>query len=215
MRKSKGIGPYLLHSGGLLDQSSHANCCPSSNSCSARMPESESGILFLARTSPASSRTQISWWASAQSTPTNITWSPPLVDCSEPGGQRRRPNGMDQCSWHDVPPALSVNLTDWLGHDLGRVRSGSLVSHLGRVASAVARVSSNFGPSSPCGLVPLPRSLLSSPTTLVRVNSVNRSPYEYRLCRQGEPLGQSTPVREGTTEIRRVVPASACSSCEK
>ena len=26
---------------------------------------------------------------------------------------------MDQCSWHDTPPALSVNLTDWLGHDLG------------------------------------------------------------------------------------------------
>lgn len=122
---------------------------------------------------------------------------------------------MDQCSRHDTPPAISVNLTDWLGHDLGRVRSGSLASHLGRVASAVARVSSNFGRSSLCGLVPLPRSLVSSPTTLVRVNSVNRSPYEYRLCRQGEPLGQSTPVREGTTEIRRVVPASACSSCEK
>ena len=25
---------------------------------------------------------------------------------------------MDQCSWHDTPPAFSVNLTDWLGHDL-------------------------------------------------------------------------------------------------
>ena len=26
---------------------------------------------------------------------------------------------MDQCSWHDTPPAFSVNLTDRLGHDLG------------------------------------------------------------------------------------------------
>ena len=26
---------------------------------------------------------------------------------------------MDQCSWHDTPPAFSVNLTDWLGRDLG------------------------------------------------------------------------------------------------
>ncbi len=25
---------------------------------------------------------------------------------------------MDQCSWHDTPPAFSVNLTNWLGHDL-------------------------------------------------------------------------------------------------
>jgi hypothetical protein len=25
---------------------------------------------------------------------------------------------MDQCSRHDTPPAFSVNLTDWLGHDL-------------------------------------------------------------------------------------------------
>ncbi len=35
--------------------------------------------------------------------------------------QRARGNGgnlMEQCSWHDTPPAFSVNLTDWLGHDL-------------------------------------------------------------------------------------------------
>ncbi len=25
---------------------------------------------------------------------------------------------MDQCSWHDTPSAFSVDLTDWLGHDL-------------------------------------------------------------------------------------------------
>jgi hypothetical protein len=25
---------------------------------------------------------------------------------------------MDQCSRHDTPPALSVSLTNWLGHDL-------------------------------------------------------------------------------------------------
>jgi hypothetical protein len=25
---------------------------------------------------------------------------------------------MDQCSWHDTPPAISVNLTNWSGHDL-------------------------------------------------------------------------------------------------
>ncbi len=25
---------------------------------------------------------------------------------------------MDQCSWHGTPRAFSVNLTNWLGHDL-------------------------------------------------------------------------------------------------
>ena len=59
-----------------------------------------------------------SWWASAQSTPTKIINLAPLHRRSLHEPEDSSSFLMDQCSRHDIPPAVRGDLTDQQGHDL-------------------------------------------------------------------------------------------------
>ena len=54
---------------------------------------------------------------------------------------------MDQCSWHDTPPAISVNLTDRLGHDLTlelKARVHGKYSPVSGSVESLSQLSGNF-----------------------------------------------------------------------
>src|SRR5712672_3639824 len=62
----------------------------------------------------------MSWWSSAQSSPTKIIRSPPDYVVVQPIQSRRPPGGnlMDQCSAARHPISATGNLTNRPGHDL-------------------------------------------------------------------------------------------------
>src|ERR1700689_4158510 len=82
------------------------------------MPSTPSGSRPPARRLPSSSWTNTSWWASAQSTPTKIIYLAPLHRRSLHEPEDSSSFLMDQCSRHDIPPAVRGDLTDRQGHDL-------------------------------------------------------------------------------------------------
>src|ERR1700735_5552256 len=83
------------------------------------MPSTPSGSRPPANRLPSSSWTCTSWWASAQSTPTKIICLSPLHRRSLSLSPEDSSSFlMDQCSRHDIPPAVRGDLTDQQGHDL-------------------------------------------------------------------------------------------------
>src|ERR1019366_413619 len=96
------------------------------------MPSTPSSSRPPARRFPSSSSTNTSWWASAQSTPTKIINIAPLHRRSLPEPEGSSSFLMDQCSRHDIPPAVRGDLTDQQGHDLalGLKALGRTSAHL-------------------------------------------------------------------------------------
>src|SRR5512144_913907 len=81
------------------------SACPATSWWTCATPVTPSGTRCLASTTPASSSTHTSWWASAQSSPTKITC---LLSCLlEPGGDPQRTNGSVLGARHPTSRQLS------------------------------------------------------------------------------------------------------------
>src|SRR5829696_1890349 len=82
--------------------------CSATSSCKVVIPANPSGSRGRASTRPDSSSISTSWWASAQSSPTNST-APPRSHIDQQGSNRGedllQPNG-SVLNRHDIPPAL-------------------------------------------------------------------------------------------------------------